>query len=104
MLFRAIFAPVLGRRTDGTHPKPARNTRPLVPVDLPFGESLERLAQGRKVVVVSNRGPVEFVPGEDGQLEPRKGSGGLATLLGALAHSPHFSWIVSPMSEGDRKV
>lgn len=79
-------------------------TRPLVPVDVPQGESLQRLAQGRKVVVVSNRGPVEFVPGEHGHLEPRKGSGGLATLLSALAHAPQFSWVVSPMSDGDRKI
>lgn len=64
---------------------------------------MRRLATGRKVVAATNRGPVEFFTNEDG-LQSRRGSGGVATIVGELAQSAPFTWVVSPMSEADRQA
>lgn len=102
MVLRAIFAPVFGPRT-ARRPgiKVVRNPD-LVPSDLDFDEAMRRLSTGRKVVTASNRGPLEFLVVEDGGLQARRGSGGVATILGELARSAPFTWVVSPMSEADR--
>ena len=52
----------------------------------------------RKLIVVSNRGPVTFE--RDGSA--RRGSGGLATALRSLLHHHDVTWIASAMTEGDR--
>ncbi|HKY15870.1 MAG TPA: trehalose-6-phosphate synthase, partial [Microthrixaceae bacterium] len=53
-----------------------------------------------QVVIVSNRGPASFVVSEDGQLEARRGSGGLVSGLASLGHSA--SWFAAAISDGDR--
>lgn len=52
----------------------------------------------RKLIVVSNRGPVTF--GRDGSL--RRSSGGLATALRNLLKYHDVTWIASAITEGDR--
>jgi trehalose 6-phosphate synthase len=52
----------------------------------------------RKLIVVSNRGPVTF--GVDGSA--RRSSGGLATALRGLLQRHDVTWIASAISEGDR--
>jgi len=52
----------------------------------------------RKLIVVSNRGPVAFA--RDGSA--RRSSGGLATALRSLLHRHDVTWIASAMSDGDR--
>jgi trehalose 6-phosphate synthase len=52
----------------------------------------------RKLVVVSNRGPVTF----DADGSARRSSGGLATALRSLLHYHDVTWIASAMSEEDR--
>lgn len=63
------------------------------------------------LVVVSNRGPVSYRVGDDGELVPRRGAGGLiATLgpaLGARARAARQSgdtWVAAAIGEGDRKA
>ena len=53
---------------------------------------------GRKLVVVSNRGPVTFEA--DGSA--RRSSGGLATALRSLLRYHDVTWIASAMSDEDR--
>jgi trehalose 6-phosphate synthase len=53
----------------------------------------------RKLIVVSNRGPVNFA--RDGSA--RRASGGLATALRSLLQYHDVTWIASAMSEGDRE-
>lgn len=55
------------------------------------------------LVLVSNRGPYEYVL-QDGRLSVRKGSGGLVTALGAIAHRPDVTWIASATTEAERQV
>jgi trehalose 6-phosphate synthase len=52
----------------------------------------------RKLIVVSNRGPVTF--GADGSM--RRSSGGLATALRGLLQHHDVTWVASAISDGDR--
>ena len=52
----------------------------------------------RKLIVVSNRGPVTF--GTDGST--RRSSGGLATALRGLLQHQDVTWVASAISDGDR--
>lgn len=56
----------------------------------------------RPIVVASNRGPVQFDLGEDGEIEQSRGGGGLVTgLTGALSGTGGL-WVAAAMTEGDR--
>lgn len=69
------------------------------PVAFSFGMTSPR----RRLVVASNRGPVEWSAGSRGQLEPHRAPGGLTTILrGAL--SDDASWVAAAISEGDRRA
>ncbi|HEX9380747.1 MAG TPA: trehalose-6-phosphate synthase [Gaiellaceae bacterium] len=56
----------------------------------------------RKLIVVSNRGPVSFARDEGGELTARRGGGGLVTALRSLLHYHDVTWIASALTEGDR--
>ena len=58
----------------------------------------------RKLIVVSNRGPVSYDRGPDGERVPRRGGGGLVTALRSLVSHHEVTWIASAMSEEDRAV
>jgi trehalose 6-phosphate synthase len=55
----------------------------------------------RKLIVVSNRGPLSYHRGEDGQRVVRRGVGGLVTALRGLLAPHEVTWIASAMSEED---
>ncbi|MFH9723161.1 trehalose-6-phosphate synthase [Streptomyces sp. NPDC017254] len=55
------------------------------------------------VLVASNRGPVSYVLGEDGELYARRGGGGLISGLSAI--SPQDSlWVCAALGAGDREA
>ena len=56
------------------------------------------------LVVASNRGPVTYEPDEAGQLEPRRGMGGLVTVLSGVFYRDEATWVSSAMTEGDREL
>jgi trehalose 6-phosphate synthase len=56
----------------------------------------------RKLIVVSNRGPVTFGRDERGELVARRGGGGLVTALRSLVSHHDVTWIASAMSQEDR--
>lgn len=58
----------------------------------------------RRLILASNRGPIEYYFTEDKQLRLRRGSGGIVTALGSLSNYVELSWIASAMGEGDREV
>jgi trehalose 6-phosphate synthase len=66
--------------------------------------ALADLLQGRRLVLASNRGPVEYYWDEDGGLQARRGSGGVVTALSALGHHVKLSWVASALTEADRLV
>jgi trehalose 6-phosphate synthase len=56
------------------------------------------------LIVAANRGPVTFERGEDGELAPRRGAGGLVTaLIGALQEARGL-WVAAAMTDPDRQV
>jgi trehalose 6-phosphate synthase len=61
-------------------------------------------ARRRKLIVVSNRGPVSYVRGEDGERTVRRGGGGLVTALRSLVSHHDVTWIASAMTSEDRAV
>ena len=61
-------------------------------------------AARRKLIVVSNRGPVSFDRGPDGERVVRRGGGGLATALRSLLSHHDITWIASAMTDEDRAV
>jgi trehalose 6-phosphate synthase len=54
----------------------------------------------RKLIVVSNRGPVSYDAGG----QARRGAGGLVTALGGLLAGHDVTWIASALSEGDKQL
>jgi trehalose 6-phosphate synthase len=57
----------------------------------------------RKLIVVSNRGPVGYGR-EDGERIARRGAGGLVTALAPLVSHHDVTWIASALSDEDRVV
>ncbi|MCU0312073.1 MAG: trehalose-6-phosphate synthase [Acidimicrobiales bacterium] len=56
----------------------------------------------RPVVIVSNRGPLSFAVGDDGELSARRGAGGLVSGVGPLVRGTDATWIAAAISDGDR--
>lgn len=56
------------------------------------------------LVVVSNRGPVSFRRGDDGQLVAKRGAGGLVSCLGPAAAEAGALWIACAISDEDREA
>lgn len=61
------------------------------------------MAARRKLIVVSNRGPIGYAR-EDGRRVARRGAGGLVTALAPLVSQHDVTWIASAISEEDRAV
>jgi trehalose 6-phosphate synthase len=62
------------------------------------------MAGARKLIVVSNRGPVTYARGADGERVARRGGGGLVTALRSLVSHQDVCWIASAISDEDRAV
>jgi trehalose 6-phosphate synthase len=56
----------------------------------------------RPVVIVSNRGPLSFRYGDDGELVATRGAGGLVSGLAPLVTGTDAIWIAAAISDGDR--
>ena len=58
----------------------------------------------RKLIIVSNRGPVSFGRDANGALVTKRGGGGLATALRGLLSSHDVTWIASALNEHEREL
>ena len=67
-------------------------------------ELCNTVLDARRLIVASNRGPVEHHISSDGTIQARRGSGGVVTALSTLANHLDFTWIANAMGEGDRRV
>ncbi len=56
------------------------------------------------LIIVSNRGPLQFERGESGERTLRRGGGGLVTALSGLVSHREALWIASAMSDEDIAV
>jgi trehalose 6-phosphate synthase len=62
------------------------------------------MSERRKLIVVSNRGPVTFSRDASGLRVARRGGGGLVTALRSLVSRHDVTWIASAITEEDRAV
>jgi trehalose 6-phosphate synthase len=62
------------------------------------------VAEQRKLIVVSNRGPVTFSRDSAGERVAARGGGGLVTGLSGLVGRHDVTWIASAMTDDDREV
>lgn len=58
----------------------------------------------RRLIIASNRGPLEYQIEDDGSLSFRRGSGGMVTALMAAARFVPATWVAAAMTEGDRRA
>src|SRR5579863_187515 len=71
-----------------------RNRKSPVPIAL----------HSERLIIATNRGPVEFEISKDKKLKSRRGAGGVVTALtGALSQMP-ATWVALAMTEGDRRA
>src|SRR2546429_7033582 len=59
------------------------------------------MAERRKLIVVSNRGPVSYSR-QNGERVAKRGGGGLGTALRGLVSYHDGTWIASAISDEDR--
>lgn len=57
-----------------------------------------------KLLVVSNRGPISFVRGPDGEWIPRRGAGGMVVTLGPGVQREDALWLAAARSADDREA
>ena len=69
-----------------------------------FIEQCAEMLRDRRLILVSNRGPVEYHVTQEGGLQARRGSGGVVTALSTLTNYVDLTWVASAMGEGDRRV
>jgi len=62
------------------------------------------MLERRRLILVSNRGPVEHRLTPEGQILVRRGSSSLVTAFSSLLRNLDFTWVASAMGEGDRRV
>jgi trehalose 6-phosphate synthase len=58
----------------------------------------------RRLIVVSNRGPVSYGRDEQGMLTGKRGGGGLVTALRGLVADHDVTWVASAISDADRSL
>ena len=61
-----------------------------------------QLMHAHRLIIASNRGPVEFQLTQDKTLKARRGSGGMVTALVDAGNRLKVTWVAMAMTEGDR--
>ncbi len=74
---------------------------------MPTSRTLHALPQtqfihANRLIIASNRGPVEYHISHDKTLKHRRGSGGMITALIGAANRLDVTWVAMTMTEGDR--
>lgn len=61
-----------------------------------------QLIHASRLIIASNRGPVEYHISQDKTLKHRRGAGGMVTALIGAANRLEVTWVAMAMTEGDR--
>lgn len=61
-----------------------------------------QLIHSRRLIIASNRGPVEYQLTQDKTLKARRGAGGMVTALTDFGNTMDVTWVAMAMTEGDR--
>jgi trehalose 6-phosphate synthase len=62
----------------------------------------QRLLEHRRLIIASNRGPMEYQVEADGSLVANRGGGGMVTALTSATRFVPATWVASAMTDGDR--
>ncbi|QBD80154.1 trehalose-6-phosphate synthase [Ktedonosporobacter rubrisoli] len=73
-------------------------TRMKTPTDPP------QLTHVNRLIIASNRGPVEYQLTHDNTLKARRGAGGMVTALIDAGNRMDVTWVAMTMTEGDRRA
>ncbi|GCE22584.1 alpha,alpha-trehalose-phosphate synthase (UDP-forming) [Dictyobacter kobayashii] len=57
-----------------------------------------------RLIIATNRGPVEYYKTKEGQIKSRRGSGGVVTALTSTVSQVNSTWVALAMTEGDREA
>jgi len=57
---------------------------------------------GGRILIASNRGPVSFTRGDDGNLTRHRGAGGLVSGLSGITGQADVLWVCAALSDADR--
>src|SRR5579875_3692778 len=58
--------------------------------------------EAERLIIASNRGPVEFYMTQENELKYRRGAGGMVTALIDAGNRMDVTWVAMAMTEGDR--
>lgn len=61
-----------------------------------------QLIHAQRLIIATNRGPVEYYVTKNGTLKSRRGPGGVVTALIDAGSQMEMSWVAMAMTEGDR--
>src|SRR6266852_7241223 len=61
-----------------------------------------QLIHASRLIIATNRGPVEYYLTQDKTLKQRRGAGGMVTALIGAANRLEVTWVAMAMTEGDR--
>ena len=64
----------------------------------------QELLQQRRLILASNRGPIEYHIDAEGRLQWRRSSGGVVAALSAIGQYVDLTWVASAMGDGDRRA
>src|SRR2546430_1826502 len=64
--------------------------------------SSPQLIHSHRLIIASNRGPVEYQLTQDKTLKARRGAGGMVTALIDVGNRMDVTWVAMTMTEGDR--
>ena len=68
----------------------------------PNADFRREVLASRKLILASNRGPVDYALNESGELEPTRAAGGVVSALAALSRNTAVTWLSAAMSDEDR--
>src|ERR1700730_1838023 len=64
--------------------------------------SRPQLIHAQRLIIATNRGPVEYYMSKQQNLKSRRGPGGVVTALIDAGSQMEMSWVAMAMTEGDR--
>src|SRR6266446_11003484 len=80
-----------------------RKDRPMPPsISTRAAASHAQFIHASRLIIASNRGPVEYHISQDKTLKQRRGAGGMVTALIGAANRLEVTWVAMAMTEGDR--
>src|SRR3984893_17102039 len=87
---------------------PVRKDEPMLPTELKIpthttlSPSQPQQIHAHRLIIATNRGPVEYYVTQDKTLKYRRGAGGMVTALIDTGNRMEVTWVAMAMTEGDR--